>query len=460
MVMKRQRREKNMKKVLSCALALSLLTAGTAFANGYRIPEQSLDATSKAGANIASASSADAAYYNPAAVSFLPNNWMVEVDGTYLHLTAEKYRDNRDPSGSLDGKSKVEDYGLPTLFVVSPEWNNMRFGFSITTPYGLGKRWDQPFPRIFANKFELRMTDFNPTLTYAITNKLSVAGGVRLLYASASLMTGGGLQHEDIPPPYNQMLGVNGVDVVAGRALDGDAYGWGFNLALDYKANKNWNFAATYRSKVDLNFKGDASMMAQVLADGQPANAFLLNFLNLSQVPGALDTKGRVTVIAPAVAAFSTAYSWDQFTLELTFDRTFWSSYNQLNFNYDQAAPGGGMLDAYFGPVEKNWKDANAVRLGLEYNVIKPLTLMAGICYEQGGAPESTLGFELPDADAWVFSVGARYAVTDRLDFGVGVLYDMMNSRQVDQGTAPTDLNGEFSDGAALLVTAGIQYRF
>ncbi|MDR0476611.1 MAG: outer membrane protein transport protein, partial [Desulfobulbaceae bacterium] len=163
-----RRREKNIKKMLSCVAIASLLAGGTAFANGYRIPEQSVDSTAKAGANIASASSADAAYYNPAAVSFLKDGWLVEVDGTYLHLTAEKYQDSRSPL--YNGRSKVEDYGLPTLFVVSPEWQNMRFGFSITTPYGLGKRWDQPFPATFANKFELRITDFNPTVTYAVTD--------------------------------------------------------------------------------------------------------------------------------------------------------------------------------------------------------------------------------------------------------------------------------------------------
>ena len=453
-----KRRERKMKKVLSCALALSLLTAGTAFASGYRIPVQSIDSTAKSGANIASASSADAAFDNPAAMSFLKPGWLVEVDGTYLHLSSVKYSDNGGIGSALygpggaNGKSEDEDYIIPTLFAVSPEWNNMRFGFSITTPYGMGKRWpsngmDNIYPATFASKFELRITDFNPTVTYAITDKLSVAGGLRLLYGSATLMNQG--------VPYVFAMS----DIAPSQALSGDAWGWGYNLAIDYKATKEWNFAATFRSKADLNFSGDVLMGAVMNTPMGfiPVGSFAMN--------------GKVTVIAPAVFALSTAYSWDKFTLELTLDRTFWSAYNQLNFSYDQQIPGlNAGPGAPFGPQEKNWKDANAIRLGLEYNVVKPLTLMAGLCYDHGGAPDATLGFELPDSDAWSFSLGARYAVTDRLDIGLAGLYDRLSSRSVNQitGVSPTGeveytgqgMDGKFTDSSAVLVTLGIQYRF
>ena len=457
-----KRREKNMKKVLSCALALSLLTGGTAFASGYRIPVQSIDSTAKSGANVASASSADAAFDNPAGMSFLPKGWLVEVDGTYLHLTSVKYTDDISPL--RDGHSKVEDYFIPTLFVVSPEVNNLRFGFSVTTPYGMGKRWtgtgmDNMFPGTYASKFELRVTDFNPTVTYALTDKLSIAGGVRLLYASATLANNS--------DPYTMSQGET-----VNRFLDGDTTGYGYNLAIDYKPSKEWNFAATYRSKVDLNFKGDVLMSGMLdyntVNPQYPPGSWI-------PMPGSpYRMKGKVTVIAPAVAALSTAYSWDKFTFELTVDRTFWSAYNQLNFTYQGgdspmvSALGLTGPGAPFGPVEKNWKDANAIRLGLEYNVIKPLTLMAGICYDQSGAPDSTLGFELPDSSAWSFSLGARYAVTDRLDVGVAALYDTLASRSVSQdfpsNTNPDPpgetVNGKFSDSDAVLVTVGIKYRF
>jgi long-chain fatty acid transport protein len=43
-----------MKKIIPLLGLNSMLIAGTACASGYRIPEQSVDSTAKAGANIAS----------------------------------------------------------------------------------------------------------------------------------------------------------------------------------------------------------------------------------------------------------------------------------------------------------------------------------------------------------------------------------------------------------------------
>jgi long-chain fatty acid transport protein len=73
-----------MKKIIAVAALAALLAAGSASASGYRIPEQSVDSTAKAGANIASAAGADASYYNPANMAWMAaDKWQVEGDLTY-----------------------------------------------------------------------------------------------------------------------------------------------------------------------------------------------------------------------------------------------------------------------------------------------------------------------------------------------------------------------------------------
>ncbi|PID74239.1 MAG: aromatic hydrocarbon degradation protein, partial [Desulfobacterales bacterium] len=52
----------------------------------------------KAGANIASASRADAAYYNPAKMGQLADSWQMELDANYIHLSAIDYHDDRKES--------------------------------------------------------------------------------------------------------------------------------------------------------------------------------------------------------------------------------------------------------------------------------------------------------------------------------------------------------------------------
>ena len=176
-----------MKKVISVLALASVFAAGSAFASGYRIPEQSSDSVAKAGAHIASSVGADSTYYNPANMSWADDAWLTEIDLNYIHLTTIDYTDAR--TSTMNGASETENFLLPTFFLVSPNYNDFRFGFSVTVPYGLAKRWNQPFPALSAKKFELQVFDINPTVSYEINKYLSIAGGVRLIASTATART-------------------------------------------------------------------------------------------------------------------------------------------------------------------------------------------------------------------------------------------------------------------------------
>ncbi len=139
-----------MKKKISVLALASLFVAGSAMASGWRIPEQSVDSTAKAGANIASSTRADAAYFNPANMAWLEDTWHVQLDATYLHLFKIDYTDARNPA--LDGTSESEDFFIPTGFLVSPSYGGARFGLAITAPAGLSKQWKDPYPKIICRR--------------------------------------------------------------------------------------------------------------------------------------------------------------------------------------------------------------------------------------------------------------------------------------------------------------------
>ena len=415
-----------MKKTISVLALASVFAAGSAFASAYRIPEQSVDSTSKAGANIASAEHADATYFNPANMSWLANSWQIEGDMSYIHLTSVDYTDAR--SSTLNGSSKEENFLLPQMFLVSPDFNNFRFGFSITEPFGLAKRWDDPYPRAFANKFDLKVFEFNPTVSYKINKIFSVAGGVRMLYSQATVS--------------NNLSSIPGSGGTT-RFMDGDTTAWGYNLAVSARPDDKSNISVTYRSNVDLDLSGDVSF-------------------GPGYIPGlrALKTSGNVTVEAPAVLAISGSYTFfDKLTVELTWDRTFWSTYKNLDFHY--ATNIGPYYGGSFGAViPKNWEDCNAYRLGLSYKATKITTLMAGFAYDESPAPDSTLGFELPDSNAYLFSLGARFQVTPQMNLGLGLLYDMKTDRSANNLAAGGRVDGEFTNSSAILATVGLTYTF
>lgn len=82
-----------MNKTLATTGLILLATAGPALASGYRIPEQSLNSTARAGSYVAYTPGADAAFFNPANMSWLENRWTLEADATWIHLSSIEYTD-------------------------------------------------------------------------------------------------------------------------------------------------------------------------------------------------------------------------------------------------------------------------------------------------------------------------------------------------------------------------------
>jgi len=416
--------EISMKKVLSVVALASLFGATSVMASGFRIPEQSVDSTAKAGANIASAKRADVAYYNPAGMNLMEDTWHVEVDLTYLHLSEIDYEAAAPNPIQGNTSSESEHFFLPTLFVVSPDYNGFRFGFSTVAPFGLAKRWrDDLFASFAASKFSLQVIELNPTVSYAFNDMFSIGGGVRMTYSKATVI--------------NEAYGTgNPTDFpftgAPSRYLDGDTVDWGYNLAANFKPNKDWNFAITYRSNVDLDFE-----------DGDTEINFRPDI-----------TEGDVTVSTPAVLSFSAAYTYDKWTFDLTVDQTQWSEYENLDFLYNSADGSSGFPPFDFS--EKDWDDVWAIRLGVEYELNPKVTLMGGIAYDENPVPEEHANYELPDSDAWLFSAGVRYAYSDNMELGLAVLYDYKEERTFNNAA----LDGEFSNASALLVSCALSYKF
>ncbi len=186
-----------MKKKISVLTLASIFAAGSAMASGWRIPEQSVDSTAKAGANIASSTRADTAYYNPANMAWMEDTWHAQLDATYIYLSEIDYDDNRAQC-ILTVDSEAENFLVPTGFVVTPSYAGARFGLAITAPAGLAKQWKDPWPKTFAKEFSLEVIEVNPTVSYSFGDMVSIAAGPRMLYAKATVKSDGTMTR--IPP--------------------------------------------------------------------------------------------------------------------------------------------------------------------------------------------------------------------------------------------------------------------
>ena len=384
---------------------LSLAMASVLMANGYKIPESSINAVALSDAYVANANGADAAYYNPANMVFSSNKGgAIEVDLTYIGLSAMDCKGTTAvPSVGYvptDTSSKTENFVVPTLHYVSPAVDNFRFGLSVVSPAGLSKRWQQSPASVYSNEFILQTVEINPTIAYKINEILSLAVGARGIFSS-------------------------GVVKNAYYDMDGTGFDYGYNLALTLKPEKDTNLALTYRSEVDLHVKGNDA------------------------------THGGVKVVLPLPATLRLGISHlfnGETTLEAVLEHNYWSVYKNLNFDFTNSAVESSALGQ---PQSKNWKDTDTLRLGVTHTYQK-VTGMVGFSYDPSPTPNSTINYELPDSDGKIFSLGGRYDISNSVNVGVAGLISFKNDRAVSNDT----LNGEFSNSRAYLLSVGMEYKF
>jgi len=429
------------RKTILLATVVITAFASTTYASGYRIPEQSLNSTALSSAYVAHTLNADAAYFNPANMSWLANTTLIEGGFTYIHLPSVTYTDYR--TSAFSGDSEGEHFIIPNFYLVSPEFSNFRFGFAMTFPAGLAKRWRDTFPKTFAEKFSMTVVEANPTVSYKFGDKFSAAVGARLLYSEATVQSqgtvtaipAGGLGGGN--PPTSEYTYIS-------RDLEGDTAEFGYNLALSFKPMDQLNLAATYRSKVDLDMTGEGTLSASGSFPG-------------GILPGTIyQGGGDVSVPVPAVLAVAVSYTFDKATVEFAYDRTFWSDYEILDINYSRSLGHPVLIAAFDDPITKNWEDVDAFRIGVTYNWNEKLTLMAGGGIDGNPVPDESLSFDIPDSDAWFASLGFRYDYSEQWSFGAAYLYARKDTRSVVNKT----LNGEFSDISSHLLALSASYTF
>lgn len=404
-----------MKKLILVSLsAASLLNAG-----GYQIPESSLNAMALSAANVANAHGADAAYYNPANMVWEDDTSILEADMTFIHLTAIDY-DGGFGGDSADHaiSSEKEDFVIPTLHYVSPRLGNARLGVSLVAPGGLTKRWQSQPGKSISDEFSLTAIELNPSVAIALSDKVAFAFGMRFIYSDGVVKSAS----------------------TASRDMKGSSLDVGYNLALSYRPTSALKLAVTYRSNVDLTVEGDAT----------------LYFPDDGDYGGSVYYQGdaSVQVPIPAKLGMAAAYTFPtDTTVEVTVDKTYWSRYSSLDFDY--AGSIGALKPVFDDPIPKDYENVYAYRIGVTQE-FERLTLMAGFVHDESPIPDATLGFELPDSDGNGYSLGARYQIDQSWNIGVAGLFSDKDSRTISNDT----LDGTFSNAKVYMVSAGLEYRF
>ena len=415
------------KKACACAVASAfamVIGARDAGASAFALYEQGVSGLGNSYAGAAAvAEDATTVWWNPAGMSWLPAGKHI-TGAAALIDPSTKFSDRGSvapPGHPLGGNGGDAGHSvvLPSVFFamdIGPRWN---VGFVINAPFGLKTEYDSTWIGRFQGiKAEVKTVNFNPSVSYRITDALSVAGGVSYWRGEIDLVSAVNLGAAEAQNHTN---------------VDGDA--WGFNLGLLAKVGQT-KLGVSYRSSVDFKLDGDTSFTA-------PA-------------PAVLNGKVKLDVRTPDSVAVSAAHHLND-QLDLLADVTWWhwSKINQLPLIRTDGPFSGGTLDT----LVLDLKDAWRLSAGASYKLNGPLTLKVGVAYDQSPVRSEARTVRLPDSDRYWLSAGLKYAVSKNGVLDVGYSYVKFKDADINNNQTALGrgvVNGTYKASVNVL---GIQYQ-
>ncbi|MFY8117465.1 MAG: OmpP1/FadL family transporter [Roseateles sp.] len=450
---------------LLCALASS-----NVLASGYHFGSQSASAQGTANANAAEASDATVLFYNPAG--------MTRLDGTQasgvlnIVVPSTKYSDQGSvtsfglPISGGDTKKFVKTTAVPHGYLSHKLSKDLSVGMGVFVPFGSKTEYDNGWAgRYTSLATELTTIAFNPSVAYKLSPKLSVGAGLTAQYIDGKLVKGADFGSGALGNLINQLVAANaaanpGVPVQMIRAtvmnqlsglvkqasgnplysgsveVQGDDWGFGFNLGLMYEYDKDTRFGLAYRSSISHQLKGTATWNVATPAGNL---ATLLNTALGSVQPGAgtavqqrliaayKNSDARLNIDTPESLSFNFFKQHERFGVMGDITWTRHSRFKELRIDFTNP----DLLPDSNTP--ENWTDTLRASLGLNYHWSDALTLRGGVAFDQSPVNPRNRTASLPDNDRSWISAGMNWKLDKKRSIDLAASYVHVKAGQIDQ---------------------------
>ncbi|NVZ22222.1 OmpP1/FadL family transporter [Pseudomonas costantinii] len=393
-----------MKKVmLKTTLSLAVTMASSQlFASGFALNEQDVAGmgTGFAGRS-SSADNASTVYGNPAGMARLEGQ---QITGGVAAIDATS--NIKDASGTARGSNKgdmVPFTAVPFGFYTNKLNDQWAIGFGVYAPFGLKTDYERGFQgRPFGNKSEVAVITFQPTVSYAFNDKVSIGFGPTINRISGTLESQPNLAGVGLVGSGDNKIKVKGDDTALG-----------FNAGILVQATDTTRVGLTYHSEVKYKLEGHTDV-----TPGAGVPSFLLG-------AGRYDASLKV----------DTPESWDASVTQDLNDAwkvyggatwTRWSRLKDITVNNEGVTTAGGALaPRIVGQISEpqNWHDTWAYALGTSYQLTKQVVLRTGLTFDQSPTNNTDRSPRIPTGDRTIFSVGLGYAVMDNMTVDVAYSY-------------------------------------
>ena len=401
-------------KALGVAV-LGVAVAAPMYAAGFSIFEQGTKAMGMGGAFTAQADDPSALFYNAGGLAFVEKQEF-SVGDTYIHGSkAEMKGLNPYPGVGYRAEQKKLSEFPPHAYWVRPLSQTWKVGLGITTPFGLTTEWENPTTfagRFLSTKAALRAFDFNPTLGWQVTPEFGIGFGGILRYSDVELVRYAGANN-----PFTQsFVNVGKLDLKADFST-----GYGWNVGILHKYNNSFSWGLSYRSKITVDYKGDATLNSISTGFPQFDVALAVQLLFNKKLPV------KIAIDFPDEASLGLAFAiTPDLLVETDANWTGWSNFREVSIDFT----GGATNSLPDTTIEQKWKDVYNYRLGVRWTTGPSSQWRFGYVYDQTPQPEESVNPLLPDSNRNGFSVGYGYKGGIKADFAIMYLPFKERTRQ------------------------------
>ncbi|MBF7142646.1 MULTISPECIES: OmpP1/FadL family transporter [Pseudomonas] len=425
-----------MKKVMiRSSLGLAVTLASTQLlASGFAINEQSVSGMGVGFAGrSSSAEDASTVAGNPAGMALLKREQFT-VGAAAIYADTDINHSRSTLGGSSEG-DMVPLVGVPMGYYVKPLNDQWAVGFGVYVPFGLATDYESGFAgRYWADRSEVKVITFQPTVSYAFNDKVSIGIG----------------------PTFNRIEGeltsrtINAANPISGGdgqvKIKGDDTAVGFNAGILIQATDSTRLGLTYHSKVDYHLDGNTK--ARNLRPVAALPAF--NF----KADASLD----ITTPESVDLSFTHELN-DRWTIYGGSTWTRWSRLENITVensgNRTATALGLGTITE-----EQNWHDTWAHAIGAAYKLNKQWTLRTGFSVDQTPTNNTDRSPRIPTGDRRIFSLGAGYSPTDNLTLDFAYSYLKEESVDVNLASATKGAYSSTYHNSAHGFGSSLTYKF
>ena len=380
-------------------------------------------------------------FFNPGAMSQVRGR-LVSVAG-YAIAPSAIFHDSASHMSPLLGGAPLKGgnggdspslVSVPNVYFVQALTNRIAFGFGFNTPFGMRNSYQSDWKgRYQALDSEITAFNFNPSLSFKVTEKFSFGAGFNVQYMQAKLINAidpGPACFLTLGPAPCASRGILPQAADGHVSLKGDSVGFGYNFGAFYALNQDTRLGVSYRSRVAHDIHGNADFSV-------PDKAIALTRANIL-----VDTDTRTSVTLPDSVLFGFTHRINpRWAVSADALWTHWSLVRELRTDFSSAQP---------DDVQSlNWRDTWRYALGVNhFSENSKWTWRMGFAYDETPVPNrQNRPARIPDSSRYWLTAGVTYAVMKNVNIHAAFAHLFMNDAAINRrGSTGDILAGKYSE--------------